>query len=260
MGILDEILRKKKERLGHSKATTPLKGLKARLADLPAPLGFKGAIKRTNGIRLIAELKKASPSRGIIRLGFDPVKIARIYLGKADAISVLTEEDFFMGDLSYIKAVKGVSDKPVLRKDFIFDEYQIYESRANGSDAILLIADILHRAEAGEFLDLASELGLSVIFEVHDMKGLELAMLTGADIIGINNRNLRTMKVDLNTTLRLKREIPAGKVIVSESGISKRDDVLMLEAGGIDAILVGTTLMEAEDISKKIDELMGVGH
>ncbi len=261
MGILDEILRKKRRRLDHAKSATPLKALKAKIADLAAPSDFRAAIKRQNGIRLIAELKKASPSKGVIRPDFDPAEIALVYREKADAVSVLTEEDFFMGLPEYIKTVKDVSGKPVLRKDFIFDEYQIYESRALGADAVLLIAGILGKAQADEYLDLASGLGLSVLFEVHDLRELELALRADAGIIGINNRDLKTMKVDINTTIALKKDIPGGKVVVSESGISKRDDVLMLEQAGVDVVLVGTTLMEAKDIGRKIDELMkGGGH
>jgi len=259
MGILDEILRQKRRRLDHAKSATPLKALKAKTADLALPSDFRAAIKRQNGIRLIAELKKATPSKGVIRPDFDPAEIALVYRAKADAVSVLTEEDFFMGAPEYIKTVKDVSGKPVLRKDFIFDEYQIYESRALGADAVLFIAGILGKAQAAEYLDLAFGLGLSVLFEVHDYKELELALRADAGIIGINNRDLKTMKVDINTTIALKKDIPGGKVVVSESGISKRDDVLILERAGVDGVLVGTAFMQARDIGAKIDELLGGG-
>ncbi|MFA4828576.1 MAG: indole-3-glycerol phosphate synthase TrpC, partial [Thermodesulfovibrionales bacterium] len=150
-----------------------------------------------------------------------------------------------------------VTTIPLLRKDFIFDEYQIYESRANEADAILLIAAILDKNQAGEYLHLAEELGLSVLFEVHDLKELEIALFIDADIIGINNRNLKTMKIDINNTFEIKKEIPSGKIVVSESGIKTRDDILRLEAAGIDAVLIGTSFMEATDIGKKIEEMFG---
>jgi indole-3-glycerol phosphate synthase len=214
---------------------------------------------RTPGekIKLIAEIKKASPSKGTVRRDFDHLSIARIYEEKAvNAVSVLTEEDFFQGSLAFLPEVKNVLTKPVLRKDFIFDEYQIYESRAYEADAILLIASILDRNQVVEYLHLAGELGLSVLFEVHDFKELETALVTGSDIIGINNRDLKTLKIDINTTFNLKREISPNKIVVSESGIKTREDVRKLEDSGIDAMLIGTSFMEAEDIGKKIDGLM----
>ena len=259
MGILDEIVSKKKERLGIAKSGVPLKGIKSRIADAGKPRDFRSAIKRNHigRIKLIAEIKKASPSKGVIREEFDPVEIATIYEKKADAISVLTEEDFFQGRLEFISAVKKITTIPLLRKDFIFDEYQIYESRANEADAILLIAAILSKNQAEEYLHLARELGLSVLFEVHDLKELETALSVNADIIGINNRDLKTLKIDLNNTFIIKKEIPSDKIVISESGIKTRDDILRLEAAGIDAVLIGTSFMEAKDIGKKIDELFG---
>ena len=259
MGILDEIVSKKRERLGIAKSGVPLKGIKSRIADAGKPRDFRSAIKRNHigRIKLIAEIKKASPSKGVIREEFDPVEIATIYEKKADAISVLTEEDFFQGRLEFISAVKKITTIPLLRKDFIFDEYQIYESRANEADAILLIAAILSKNQAEEYLHLARELGLSVLFEVHDLKELETALSVNADIIGINNRDLKTLKIDLNNTFIIKKEIPSDKIVISESGIKTRDDILRLESAGIDAVLIGTSFMEAKDIGKKIEELFG---
>ncbi|MDO8747190.1 MAG: indole-3-glycerol phosphate synthase TrpC [Thermodesulfovibrionales bacterium] len=258
MGILDEIVSKKKERLENAKSGVPLKDIKSRIADAGKPRDFTSAIKRNHieKIKLIAEIKKVSPSKGVIRKEFDPVKIAAIYEKKqAGAISVLTEEDFFQGRLEFIRKVKKITTKPLLRKDFIFDEYQIYESRANKADAILLIAAILSKNQAEEYLHLAGELGLSVLFEVHDLKELEIALSVNAEIIGINNRDLKTLKIDLNNTFKIKKEIPSDKIVVSESGIKTRDDILRLESAGIDAVLIGTSFMEAKDIGKKIDEL-----
>jgi indole-3-glycerol phosphate synthase len=259
MGILDEIVSKKKERLGIAKSGVPLKGIKSRIADAGKPRDFRSAIKRNpdEKINLIAEIKKASPSKGVIRENFDPLEIASIYEKKADAISVLTEEDFFQGRLEFISAVKTITTIPLLRKDFIFDEYQIYESRANEADAILLIAAILSKNQAEEYLHLAGELGLSVLFEVHDLKELEMALSVNAEIIGINNRDLKTLKIDLNNTFKIKKEIPSDKIVVSESGIKTRDDIVRLESAGIDAVLIGTSFMEAKDIGKKIEELFG---
>lgn len=258
MSVLKSILQKKAERLKYSKSTIPFAELKSQTKDTGRTRDFRSAIKRdSEKIKLIAEIKRASPSKGLIRVDFDLIKIASIYEEKVvNAISVLTEEDFFHGRLSYLKTVKDTTSKPVLRKDFIFDEYQIYESMANHADAILLIAAILDKSQAGEYLHLANELGLHVLFEVHDEDDLEKAILTNADIIGINNRNLKTLKIDLSTTFMLKKDIPEDKIVVSESGIKDRSNVIELQNAGIDAMLIGTSLMKAENISRKIDELM----
>ena len=259
MAILDEILGKRRERLALEKVRAPIREIKSRIGDAGAPLDFYGAIRKKKKINLIAEVKKASPSMGLIKADFDPARIASAYKDRSAAISVLTEVDFFQGSLSYLDIVKKTSGRPVLRKDFILDEYQIYESRAAGADAFLLIAKMLGRGQAGEFLQMAQELGLGVLFETHDFKDLEMALRLEAPAIGINNRDLATMKVDLGTTFALKAEIPEDKnrIVVSESGIRGRADVERLEAAGIDAMLIGTSLMKSPDITQKIDELMG---
>lgn len=241
-------------------ASVPLRELKSKITDVEKPRDFRTAVKRSldENIKLIAEIKKASPSKGIIREKFDHISIAQIYDKKhVHAVSVLTEEDFFMGSLSFLPEVKKITSKPVLRKDFIVDEYQIYETRVNSADAILLIAAILEKNQAAEYLNLARELGLSVLFEVHDYKELEMALLIACDIIGINNRNLKTLQIDMNTTFTLRREIPSDRIVVSESGIKSRMDVQKLQNIRVDALLIGTSFMEAEDIGKKIDELTG---
>jgi indole-3-glycerol phosphate synthase len=244
MGILQEIVSKKKERLKDSKFHKGIRELKGKISDIERP-------------RDLAEIKKASPSKGIIKKSFDHLSIARVYEEKSvNAVSVLTEEDFFQGSLTFLPDIKKVTTRPLLRKDFIFDEYQIYESRAYEADAILLIASILEKSQAAEYLHLAGELGLSVLFEVHDSKELEMVLMRDCDIIGINNRDLTTLKIDMNTTFSLKQGIPSGKIIVSESGVRTAEDVRRLEDSGIDAILIGTTFMAAEDIGRKIDELM----
>jgi len=259
VSILDRITEKKRERLIHAKGTVPLRDLKARITDTERPRNFRTAIKRgERHIRVIAEIKKASPSGGVIREDFNLLGIAQIYEEKAvDAISVLTEEDFFLGDVRYVPVVKQAVTRPVLRKDFIIDEYQIYESRVYGADALLLIASLLGMSQAAEYLHLCGELGLSVLFEVHSFDELEKAMRLNADIIGINNRDLSTLSVDLHTTSFLKKEIPSGRIVVSESGIKTRNDVLNLDKNGIDAVLIGTSLMKSRDIGKKLDELRG---
>jgi indole-3-glycerol phosphate synthase len=260
MGILQTIVSKKKQRLSDVRASVPLKELKSRITGIEHPRDFRAAIERSfdEHIKLIAEIKKASPSRGVIREQFDHIAIAQVYDKKhVNAVSVLTEEDFFMGNLSFLPEVKKITSNPVLRKDFIFDAYQIYESRAYEADAILLIAAILEKSQAAEYLHLSRELGLSVLFEVHTYKELETALLLASNIIGINNRNLETMQTDIQTTFSLRKDIPPGKVIVSESGIRNRTDVRKLGDIGVDALLIGTSLMEVEDIGGKIDELTG---
>ncbi|MFZ5907493.1 MAG: indole-3-glycerol phosphate synthase TrpC [Nitrospirota bacterium] len=259
MRILQEIVEKKKQRVKEARAFRPLRDLRAMIHDALPAIDFCRAIRRSHGepIRCIAEIKKASPSKGVIRENFDHRAIARVYEEKnIHAVSVLTEEDFFWGSLGFIPDVKYFLTKPVLRKDFIFEEYQIYESRAFGADAILLIAAILERTQAQEYLDLARELGMAVLFEVHEFKELETALLINAEIIGINTRDLKTMLVDPSTTITLKKEVPSGKVVVSESGIQTREDVLMFDKEGIDALLIGSSFMEANDIGEKIDELI----
>lgn len=261
MSVLRKIIEKKKERVSYAKTVTPLASLKSVIRNMPTPANFADAIKRARTpIRLIAEVKKASPSKGLIRADFNHTAIASVYETKnIDAISVLTEEDFFQGKLEFLEDVKKIVSCPVLRKDFIFDEYQILESRAKSADAILLIAAILGLKQAEEYLHLAQELGLSVLFEVHDFSELETALKVHAPVIGINNRNLKTLAIDINTSFELKKEIPGDRIVVSESGIKTRDDVLRLEEAGIDAMLIGTSFMESQDIAEKIDALRGIG-
>ncbi len=238
----------------------PLSEVKSLIRDMERPRDFRKAIARGTGpARFITEIKKASPSRGLIRKDFDHLAIARIYeAAEVDAISVITEEDFFQGRLDFLTEVKRSVGRPVLRKDFIFDEYQIYEARARGADAILLIAAILEGGQAEEYLHLAGELGMGVLFEVHDDAELDRALALEAPVVGINNRDLKTLGIDLNTSLRLREKIPKDRIVVSESGIKSRDDVLKVEGAGIDAVLVGTCLMESQDIAAKLGQLKGL--
>ncbi len=270
--ILEEIVHKKRERLREAKDKKSLKELRAEAEQLlschkgllqgPPVYGrvlrdFRSAIKRDNGVKLIGEIKVASPSKGILRKDPDLLKIASIYEQKVDAISVITEEDFFLGSLDYLKLIRSAVTRPVLRKDFIIDEYQVFESFLSGADALLLIDSILNRVQAEDLFNLAKTLGMAVLYEIHNEEELERALKIGADIIGINNRDLKTMTIDLNTTIRLRPLIPSDKIVVAESGITERHHVKLLEEAGVDALLVGTVFMEAQDINEKIDELRG---
>jgi indole-3-glycerol phosphate synthase len=259
MGILDKIVEAKSQRLASAMQRHPLSELRTRLSGAEPPRDFAGALTRpgNEGIRLIAEVKRASPSMGIIREDFDPEAIARAYRPRVDAISVLTEEDYFRGHLSYLSVAREASGKPVLRKDFLFHEYQLVEARAFGADAVLLIDAILDGSQPAEYLHLARELGLAVLYEVHTARELERALTIEVPVIGINNRDFTTMTVDLNTTLELLEEIPPGKTVVSESGISSREHIRTVDEAGVDAVLIGTTFMKSADIAVKMDELFG---
>ena len=229
--FLSEILKEKRHEIQQRKISLPLKELKAKIDYNLVRRKFGAHISKSHTINVIAEIKKASPSRGLIRENFNPVEIAGIYQSEgAAAISVLTETKFFQGSLDYIKEVRQVTDLPVLRKDFIIDEYQVYESAFYQADAFLLIADILSEEELTGFLCLGHELGMDVLVEVHTEEDLEKALKTEANIIGINNRNLTTFKVDIETTQRLISQIPKDKIKVSQSGINTSDQVLFLKS------------------------------
>lgn len=255
--MLDEILRYKKEEIASRKSGLRLRELKARIRDLPGPRSFQKALIKNAPIHLVAEVKKASPSQGVIRKNFDPVSIAELYEEHgAAALAVLTDEHFFQGDLSFLGTVRQRVGLPVLQKDFLLDPYQVYEARAAQADAILLIAAILDRRRFADYHALAEDLGMDVVSEVHTEKELEQVMEV-AKVIGINNRDLKTFKTDLETTFRVIKEVPDDKVVVSESGITSRQEVLRLMEAGVDAILVGESLMKAQDIGAKMDELLG---
>lgn len=256
--ILDKIYSHKIEEVDENKRLVPVEILKERCKEFPETRKFREALKKNNGINIIAEVKKASPSAGIIKEDFNHVNIAMEYEASgASAISVLTDKEFFMGDLKYLTDIKNTINLPVLRKDFIVDPYQIYEARAAGADAVLLIAKILSVEELETFLSLSHGLGMECLVEIHDNNELEKVLETDAAIIGINNRNLDTFETDLETSIQLHTLIPEGKIKVSESGIKGRADVLKLEEAGIDAILIGETLMRSKDIHFKMKELFG---
>lgn len=257
MDLIWQIVKTKREKLNYLKTKKTLKELKAQARDMPPPLDFSSSIKKgESSIKLIAEIKKASPTKGILRGDFNIIRIAEIYeKSPVDAISVITEEEYFKSALSFLTQVRVLSRKPLLRKDFIIDEYQIYESRINKADAILLISAILEKSEAEEYYHLASELGLAVLFEIHDEDDLDKAIDINANIIGINNRNLKTFDINLSNSLRLKQYIPAGRIVIAESGIKCGADVKMLYEASFDGILVGSSIMEAQDMKSKIEEL-----
>ncbi len=254
--MLEKIVADKKEELKQRKKAVSASEMEARIAWSAGTLDFASALKG-DGVRLIAEVKKASPSRGILCPEFDPVALARTYANNgAAAISVLTEEKYFGGHLNHLSEIRNKVEIPLLRKDFIFDPYQVYESRACGADALLLIAAILEPEPLAELLSLSRELGLSCLVEVHNENELEMALHSGAQIIGINNRDLKTFSVDIGTTQRLRPLVPKDKTVVSESGISRRQDMEYLKELGVDAALVGEALLTAGDIAAKMRELL----
>lgn len=248
VSVLHRILETKREEIELRRRAIPLTDLRARLADATPTRGFHPALRHTrNPIALIAEIKRASPSKGVIREDFDPLRIAEQYHeAGADALSVLTDTPYFQGKPEYLTDARARVPLPALRKDFILDAYQIYESRVLGADAILLIVAALpDRAQLHDLRALAESLGMDALVEVHDEWELETAIESGATLIGVNNRDLRTFDVSLETTLRLLRYFPEETTRVSESGIETADDVRRLRAAGVHALLVGETLMRA---------------
>lgn len=258
MTFLDEIVASTREAVRSSKLNRPLADLKRRIKDRETPRGFADSLSKSSGLKLIAELKQASPSQGRLRERFDPAEIARIYAEEgAAAISVLTEERFFRGSLDYLGQVRAVVNCPLLRKDFLLDEYQIYEARAFDADAVLLIAAILDDGRLKDFQSLAFDLGMDSLVEVHTEAEVDRALRAGARLIGINNRDLATFKTDLETTVRLIRGIPDDRFVVSESGISQRKDIDRLMEAEVDAVLIGETFMKSTDVRAKVRELLG---
>jgi indole-3-glycerol phosphate synthase len=256
--ILDKIVAAKRAEIEATKATIPERELRARLADAPAPRDFFTPLAAGGPIRLIAEVKKASPSAGVIRRDFDPVSIARTYEAHGAAcISVLTDEKHFQGRLDYLTQIRAAVALPVLRKDFILDSYQVVEARAAGADAVLLIAECLDDCNLRKLFNEICELGMTPLVELYEPENLERVFDAGATLIGVNNRNLHTFEVNLEHTIRMRKRVPDECVLVGESGIKTRDDVLRLEAAGVDAILVGESLMREPDIGAAVDRLLG---
>lgn len=260
--ILDKIAEHKRREVALAKERRSLDSLKRGVRELEdQPRGFLRALRATadsGWTAVIAEVKKGSPSKGVIREDFDPLTIAEIYQDNgATCLSVLTDEYFFMGHLQYLGKIREVVSLPLLRKDFICDPYQIYEARVAGADAILLIAAMLDAGQLAEYNALARELHLDVLMEVHDEAELQMALETGCKLVGINNRNLQTFETDLVTTERLLPMIPADYFVVAESGITCRADVERLQRAGAHGFLVGESLMREDDIGTKLRELQG---
>jgi indole-3-glycerol phosphate synthase len=254
--MLDKIIAQKREEVEQRKKVATMAHLQERIAQQKPPLDLAPALKGDH-IQLIAEVKQASPSRGILSSNFNPTKLAQTYAeGGAAAISVLTESNYFMGSNEHLAAIKKVVELPLLRKDFIFDPYQIYESGAYGADALLLIAAILSQEQLQEFVSLSHSLGLRCLVEVHNEAEVERAVLSGAEIMGINNRDLNTFVVDINTTHRLRPLVPKEKIVVSESGIKSKRDMEKLGKWKVDAVLVGEALVTASNVRAKMKELL----
>ncbi len=259
MTILDKIVAARRQDIAAQRVAVPEVDLRRRLRDAPPVRDFRAALERPGTVRVIAEVKKASPSAGVLREDFDAAAIARIYAENgAAAISVLTESRYFQGRLADLEAVRRAVAVPVLRKDFIIEPYQLLEASAAGADAILLIAEILDDATLRELLHQASALGLQVLVEIHDRDNLHRVVTAGAGIIGINNRDLRTFETRLEHTLDLAPAVPADRCLVSESGIRSHFDVARLGGAGVKAVLVGETLMRAADMGAKLRELAGM--
>ena len=256
--ILDKIVATKKQEIAAAKQARPLAELESQLNSAPPVRDFFTPLAAPGPIKLIAEVKKASPSKGIIRADFNPVEIARAYeQSGATCISVLTDESYFQGSLAYLTAVRQQVTLPVLRKDFLIDEYQLVEARVAGADAVLLIAECLDDCGLRSLHNRAIDLGMTPLVELYEPENAQRVVEAGAVLIGVNNRDLRTFEVDLNHTLRMQSQLPDECTLVGESGIAGRADVQFLENGGVDAMLVGEQLMRQPDIGAGVRELLG---
>ena len=256
--ILDEIVVSKRREVALGRKRMPLEELEAQAKEAPPVRDFRGALDGGGTIQLIAEVKKASPSVKVIREDFEPVSIARTYQDHGAAcISVLTDAPYFQGHLSYLARIRASVAIPLLRKDFLIDEYQVVEARVAGADAILLIAEILDDATMARLLERARELGMAALVEFHDPANLPRVLAAGADLVGVNNRDLHSFTTDIDRTLRLRDQVPPEVLLVSESGIHNRAQVERLEAAGVSAILVGESLMRAPEIGPAVERLLG---
>ena len=256
---LNDIVKNVQKRLSERKTRVSLDDLKIRIKEAGPTYDFIESIHRREGsrIRMIAEVKKASPSKGVIRKDFDPVKIAEAYESSgASAISVLTEEDSFLGHPEYLKKIRERVKVPLLRKDFILEPYQVMEARVWGADAYLLIVSLLNDHELEELINMGQDLNMTALVETHSQSELDRALNSSAKVIGINNRNLKTFVTDLETTFKLMKGIPKGRVVVSESGIQSPEDLKRLESVGVDAVLVGEAFMRSPRPGEKLRELL----
>jgi indole-3-glycerol phosphate synthase len=255
--ILDAIIASKRREVAAAKANMPESELQGRLAAAPPPRPFRAALERTGDVVVIAEVKKASPSAGVLRADFDPVAIAKAYADHGAAcLSVLTDQPFFQGHLDYLTAIRRAVTVPLLRKDFILDRFQLLEARVAGADAVLLIAELLPDPDLGRLLADTVALGMEALVELHDAEQLPRALAAGATLIGINNRDLRTFVTRLEHTLDIAPQVPADRCLVSESGIRTRADLDRLGAAGVKAVLVGESLMRAADVGAALAALI----
>ena len=260
--ILDQIVAVKRDEIERAKAASPIEELRAQLRDAPPVRDFLAPLaadRPADGgpIKLIAEIKKASPSAGLIREDFDPVGIARIYAEYgARCLSVLTDKPHFQGSLDYLREVRGAVDLPILRKDFLLDEYQLVEARAVGADAVLLIAECLTAVELKRLYDFTVGLGMTALVELYEPSNLSAVLASGAKLVGVNNRNLHTFETNLHHCIQLHEQIPSDIVFVGESGIRTHEDAQRLRHAGIDAMLVGESLMRQQDIGTAVHRLL----
>jgi indole-3-glycerol phosphate synthase len=255
--ILDTIIASKRREVAAARGRTSERELERRLAEAPPTRPFRAALERAGGVGIIAEVKKASPSAGVLRADFDPVAIARAYADNGAAcLSVLTDEPFFQGHLDYLRAIRRAVEIPLLRKDFTLDRYQLLEARLAGADAVLLIAEVLPDPDLGRLLAEARALGLEALVELHNAEQLPRVLDVGAELIGVNNRDLRTFVTRLEQTLELAPRVTGDRCLVSESGIRSREDIRRLQAAGVRAVLVGESLMRAADIGAALAHLI----
>ncbi len=255
---LENIINYKKSEIEKRKRNLPINALKSQLQFMNERRGFKKALSSGNGTKIIAEVKKASPSKGVIREDFDHVEIAKTYEREgAAAVSVLTDSHFFQGDIEYLSQIRCVIETPLLRKDFIIDEYQVLEAMVYGADALLLIAAVLNEKDLHNLYDMTRSLGMEVLVEVHNKRDLKKAGKIGAEIIGINNRDLKSFKTDINTTVRLAKLMNEDVIVVSESGINTKEEIEYLKKNGADAFLIGEALMRVIEPGVLLRELIG---
>jgi len=260
MSVLNEICDRKREHVKQSKTALSLSNLEDQIKEQPVPRGFIQRLNTVaeNGIALITEVKKASPSKGIIREDFDPATIAQIYEnGGAACISVLTDEPYFQGHDDHFKAVREAVNLPLIRKDFMIDPYQIHESRAMGADCILLIMAALDDSLVADLYTLATDLGMDVLVEIHDETEMQRALKLGPAMIGVNNRNLKTLEVDVQTSFYLREQMPANITKIAESGLADHHTISKLQNAGYAGFLVGESLMREDDIGNALDILLG---
>ncbi len=259
--ILTKIVNAKKAEVESAIRERPLRDLMKQADKAPPTRDFISPLRGSPPIRLIAEVKKASPSKGVIRQHFDPVAIAKSFeQAGASCISVLTDQQFFQGSLDHLRAIRDAVDLPLLRKDFIVHPYQIFEARVAGADAILLIAECLNRQELRGLFQLSRDLGMTALIELYLPTNLDNVLHTGTELIGINNRDLKTFEVDLQHTVAMRSKIPEDKVVVGESGIHGRPDALILEQNNVDAMLVGESLMRQQNVYAAVKKLLGTSH